>query len=71
MRRSLLSAIAAGAVALLVTHAAGADAPHLKIGLVSTLSGNFTQAGKAGDAAFFKAHGDTVAGRKVQIIKRR
>ncbi|HEY5349747.1 MAG TPA: ABC transporter substrate-binding protein [Candidatus Lustribacter sp.] len=73
MKRTLFSALAAGAVALLITRAAGADAPPLKIGLVATLSGNFTQAGKTGDAAiaaFFKEHGDTVAGRKVVVIKR-
>jgi branched-chain amino acid transport system substrate-binding protein len=73
MKRSLLSVLAATGVALLVTGAAGADAPPLKIGLVATLSGNFTQAGKTGDAAiaaFFKEHGDTVAGRKVIVIKR-
>jgi branched-chain amino acid transport system substrate-binding protein len=73
MKRSLFSALAAAGVALLITGAAGADAPPLKIGLVATLSGNFTQAGKTGDAAiaaFFKEHGDTVAGRKVIVIKR-
>jgi branched-chain amino acid transport system substrate-binding protein len=73
MKRSLLSVLAAGAVALLVTHTAAADAPPLKIGIVSTISGPFTAAGKSADAAiaaFFKEHGDTVAGRKVQIIKR-
>ena len=56
-----------------MTRAAGADAPPLKIGFVATLSGAFTQSGKAADAAiaaFFKEHGDTVAGRKVVIIKR-
>jgi branched-chain amino acid transport system substrate-binding protein len=73
MNRTLFSVVAAAGVALLVTGAAGADAPPLKIGLVATLSGNFTQAGKTGDAAiaaFFKEHGDTVAGRKVIVIKR-
>jgi branched-chain amino acid transport system substrate-binding protein len=73
MTRNVFFAISAGVVALLVTRGAGADQPPLKIGMVSTLSGNFTQAAKSGDAAiaaFFKAHGDTVAGRKVQIIKR-
>jgi branched-chain amino acid transport system substrate-binding protein len=73
MKRSLLSGLAAVTVAFLIAPTAGADAPPLKIGLVSTLSGNFTEAGKTGDAAmaaFFKEHGDTVAGRKVVIIKR-
>jgi branched-chain amino acid transport system substrate-binding protein len=73
MKRSFISGLAAATVAVLIAPTAGADAPPLKIGLVSTLSGNFTEAGKTGDAAmaaFFKEHGDTVAGRKVVIIKR-
>jgi branched-chain amino acid transport system substrate-binding protein len=73
MKRSLVSGLAAVTVAFLIAPTAGADAPPLKIGLVSTLSGNFTEAGKTGDAAmaaFFKEHSDTVAGRKVVIIKR-
>jgi branched-chain amino acid transport system substrate-binding protein len=73
MKRSLFSVVAAVGVALVVTRAAGADAPPLKLGIVSTLSGNFTQAGKTADAAiaaFMKEHGDTVAGRKVVIVKR-
>ncbi len=73
MKRAFVSGLAAVAAAVLIAPTAGADAPSLKIGLVSTLSGNFTEAGKTGDAAmaaFFKEHGDTVAGRKVVIIKR-
>jgi branched-chain amino acid transport system substrate-binding protein len=73
MKRTLFSALAAAVTALLVTRAAGADAPPLRLGIVSTLSGNFTQSGKTADAtiaAFMKEHGDTVAGRKVVIVKR-
>jgi branched-chain amino acid transport system substrate-binding protein len=73
MKRLLVSALFASAVALLVAPSAGADAPPLMIGMVSTLSGNFAQAAKTDEAAitaFFKEHGDTVAGRKVVIIKR-
>src|SRR3984957_11797154 len=73
MKRLLVSALFASAVALLVAPSAGADAPPLKIGMVSTLSGNFAQAAKTDEAAinaFFKEHGDTVAGCKVVIIKR-
>jgi len=73
MNRALFSVLAAAVVAFAIARAAGADQPPLRIGLVSTLSGNFTQAGKSTDAAiaaFFKEHGDTVAGRKVVIIKR-
>ena len=50
-----------------------ADLPPLRIGVITTLSGQFTQAGKAGSAAiaaFMHEHGDTVAGRKVEIITR-
>jgi branched-chain amino acid transport system substrate-binding protein len=53
---------------------AAADAPPpLRIGVITTLSGQFTQAGKAGNAAiaaFMHEHGATVAGRKVEIITR-
>jgi branched-chain amino acid transport system substrate-binding protein len=69
----LPTAVAAAAAAFLITSAAGADAPPLRIGVVTTMSGNFTEAGKTADAAmaaFFKEHGDTVAGRKVVVIKR-
>jgi branched-chain amino acid transport system substrate-binding protein len=57
----------------LAPHLAAADQPPLRIGFVSTFSGFFTEEGQAADAAiaaFFKEHGDTVAGRKVEIIKR-
>jgi branched-chain amino acid transport system substrate-binding protein len=73
MKRSLVSGLAAVTAAFLITRSAGADAPPLKIGVVTTMSGNFTQSGKTADAAmaaFFKEHGDTVAGRKVVVIKR-
>ena len=51
MKRSLVSGLAAVTAAFLIAPIAGADVPPLKIGLVSTLSGNFTEAGKTGDAA--------------------
>ena len=74
MKRLLISTLAAGAAGVLVASStAGADAPPLKLGIVSTLSGSFAQAGKTADAAiaaFIKEHGDTVAGRKVVIVKR-
>jgi branched-chain amino acid transport system substrate-binding protein len=73
MKRSLVSGLAAVTAAVLIAPIAGADAPPLKIGVVTTMSGNFTQSGKTADAAmaaFFKEHGDTVAGRKVVVIKR-
>lgn len=48
------------------------DQPPIRIGIISTYSGPL-QAGKTYDAAFsayMKAHGDTVAGRKVVLIRR-
>lgn len=45
----------------------------IRIGVVSTLSGSFTDAGKLAQttvATFQKLHGDTVAGRKVEVIWR-
>jgi branched-chain amino acid transport system substrate-binding protein len=69
--------VAATAVAVVamnvLTRSAGADAPPLRIGVITTLSGPFTQSGKSSDAAiaaFFREHGTTVAGRKVEIVER-
>lgn len=73
MMRTFVSILAAAAVAFVVTNAAGADAPPLRIGWLGTFSGPFTASGKtsaAAIAAFIKEHGDTVAGRKVEIVKR-
>ncbi|WP_439590646.1 ABC transporter substrate-binding protein [Hydrogenophaga sp.] len=64
---------------LLVTAAllggpAGAAEPPLKIGLIGPFSGSSYESGGAafdqGIKAFLKIHGDTVAGRKVEIIRR-
>jgi len=73
MKRSqVLSAL--GAATLAPRLARAADAPPLRIGWVATFSGGLLElAGKAADAAvaaFFKEHGDTVAGRKIEILKR-
>ena len=51
MKRILVSTLFASAVALVVASSAGADAPPLKIGMVSTLSGNFAQAPQTDEAA--------------------
>jgi len=56
-----------------IPRSAGADQPPLKIGLLATFSGFFAINSKITDAAvaaFIKEHGDTVAGRKLEIIKR-
>lgn len=66
------------ALALLATAASAArsgaaDQPPIKIGYVSSFSGDSLQIGRMQDfaiAAFLKARGDTVAGRKVIIMKR-
>lgn len=58
---------------LALPRSAGADQPPLRVGFVSTFSGIFTEQGRAADAAiatFIKQHGDSVAGRKLEIVKR-
>ncbi len=73
MKRShVLSSLAAATLAPRLVSAA--DLPPLRVGWVATFSGGLLElAGKAADAAvaaFFKEHGDTVAGRKIEILKR-
>ncbi len=73
--RSLSIAVLAAAVAVtsLVPRGAGADSPPLKVGWIATFSGGYTNSTKVADAAvaaFMKEHGDSVAGRKLEIIKR-
>jgi branched-chain amino acid transport system substrate-binding protein len=66
-----LAIFACGTLAL--PRSAGADQPPLRVGFGSTFSHLFTEQGHAADAAiaaFIKEHGDTVAGRKLEIIKR-
>jgi branched-chain amino acid transport system substrate-binding protein len=76
MNRCLLGASALAlwlCAALVGPRSAGADQPPLRVGFISTFSGFFTEEGQAADAAiaaFIKEHGDTVAGRKLEIIKR-
>ncbi len=72
MRR--LSVLTALVLAVLATggKVAIGDQPPIRIGIISTYSGPL-QAGKTYDAAFsayMKAHGDTVAGRKIELIRR-
>jgi branched-chain amino acid transport system substrate-binding protein len=50
-----------------------ADAPPLKVGVMFSFSGDNARAGEAlnfGIATFQKEHGDVVAGRKVELIRR-
>lgn len=69
MIRSLTRAFA---TLLLLSAAAAAQEP-LKIGLVGSFSGGAAQWGVSVDAAFAayqKQHGDTVAGRKIEFLRR-
>jgi branched-chain amino acid transport system substrate-binding protein len=66
-------AIAIVAASMLLHSAAVAEQPPLRIGLVYCFSGPFALAGAQVDAAinlFLKRHGDVVAGRKVEIVRR-
>lgn len=67
-RRTMLLATAL-AVAALATPAAAQDT--IKIGLVQSMSGTLAAVGKqvlAGARLYMQIHGDTVAGRKIQLI---
>jgi len=69
-RRGFLSVLAAGAAALSVPRLAWAAEP-LKIGLILPLTGPFTSTGRQIEAAcrlYIARNGDTVAGRKVELI---
>jgi branched-chain amino acid transport system substrate-binding protein len=60
------------AAALLVPFAAAAQQT-IKIGMINVLSGQFADAGAQmdnGAKTYIKMHGDTVAGRKIEIIRR-
>jgi branched-chain amino acid transport system substrate-binding protein len=62
----------AAAALLLAGLPAGAEEP-LKIGVIAAFSGPFADYGKemeAGIKAFMKLHGDTVAGKKVELLIR-
>src|SRR5258708_40326668 len=68
-----LSALAAILASVLLHSAAVAEQAPLRIGLVYCFSGPFALAGAQVDAAinlFMKRHGDVVAGRKVEIVRR-
>jgi branched-chain amino acid transport system substrate-binding protein len=70
--RKLLGIIGACAVAL-TANLAFADEPPLKIGVIMTYSGPFATYGHQADLGietYLKAHGDTIAGRKLEFIKK-
>jgi branched-chain amino acid transport system substrate-binding protein len=71
IRFTTIAAIAVTVSSLLFATVATADAP-LKVGIIWTFSDSDpgTQAFDAGIAAYMKMHGDTVAGRKIELIRR-
>jgi branched-chain amino acid transport system substrate-binding protein len=65
--------IAAAAALIATAGIARADEPPLKIGIIMTYSGPFATYGHQADLgieAYLKAHGDTIAGRKIVFIKK-
>jgi branched-chain amino acid transport system substrate-binding protein len=68
-----LFTVALAAPLLLTGGIAQADEPPLKIGVVMTYSGPFATYGHQTDigiATWLKAHGDSIAGRKVEFIRK-
>src|SRR6202795_4159950 len=75
LRRMVGAGLAAGGVATVaMALGGGAGAQEtLKIGLVQSMTGAFNTVGKAavnGARLYIQQHGDTVAGRKIQLIVR-
>ena len=67
-----LACIAAAAAALIVPFAGHAQQT-IKIGMINVLSGQFADAGTQldnGAKTYMKQHGDMVAGKKIEIIRR-
>ncbi|MBV8835823.1 MAG: ABC transporter substrate-binding protein [Alphaproteobacteria bacterium] len=66
--------ICAAALAIAMTGAANAQQPNnepIKIGLIQSLTGPFNMVGKAavdGARLYVQQHGDTVAGRKIELL---
>jgi len=62
-----------GLAAVLLAPAPGAAQDTVKIGLINVLSGQFADAGTQldnGVKTYMKQHGDTVAGKKIEIIRK-
>ena len=68
----MTAAIAGASLAALAASASAAAAQEpLKLGLIQSMTGAFNTTGKAvinGALLYLKQHGDTVAGRKIQIV---
>lgn len=70
--RKIFGTLAVAALGLM-TGSAFADEPPLKIGLIMTYSGPFATYGHQADLGvetYMKAHGDTIAGRKIEIVRK-
>src|SRR6266851_4581838 len=70
MSRNLLMGIAAGVLAAVLAGNAGAQ-DVVKIGAVQSMTGPFNTVGKAavnGARLYIQQHGDTVAGKKIELI---
>lgn len=68
-----LFGIAVATALLATTGLARAAEPPLKIGVIMTYSGPFATYGHQADIgieAWIKAHGDTIAGRKIEFIRK-
>jgi branched-chain amino acid transport system substrate-binding protein len=68
-RQFLLGSMATGVNAMIAGRAAAQD--DIRIGLVQSMTGPFNTVGKAavnGALLYMQQHGDTVAGRKIQLI---
>jgi len=72
LKKSLLG-FAAFAAVMLAAALAGAQQPPVKIGLIMPYSGQFADTATQMDNAiklYVKQHGDTVAGRKIEFIRK-
>jgi len=68
----LMTGLSGVAAAMLTISAANAQGT-VKIGLINVLSGQFADAGiqlDNGVKTYMKQHGDTVAGKKIELIRR-
>ena len=72
LRTKIGTAVAVVSLAALAASAGAAAAQEvLKLGLIQSMTGAFNTAGKAavnGALLYMRQHGDTVAGRKIQLI---
>ena len=73
-RAALLTLAVCASFTFAVPRTATADLPPLKVGFLATFSGPYAEEAGAGRSvhitAFFKEHGDTVGGRKVELVRK-